>query len=108
MNFIWGAAKNPWNKLRSIGGSSGGEAGLISTHGSPLGFGSDVGGSLRIPAAFGGCYTLKPTSFRTSSLQILNMEGEDVNFLYFIIIISIFLLTITVFQQVQLVDLLWI
>jgi len=78
VNYIWGEAQNPWNKKRSIGGSSGGEAGLIASHCSPLGLGSDIGGSLRIPSAFGGCYTIKPTSFRTSSLQLMDLEGDDV------------------------------
>lgn len=41
---------NPWNESRSIGGSSGGEGGLIAARCSPLGVGSDVGGSIRIPA----------------------------------------------------------
>jgi len=65
-NHIWGYAINPWNRLRTIGGSSGGEAGLIASHCSPLGLGSDIGGSIRIPSAFGGCYSIKPTSFRSS------------------------------------------
>ena len=33
VNFVWGAAKNPWNEERSVGGSSGGEGGLVATHG---------------------------------------------------------------------------
>lgn len=41
MNRIWGRAKNPWDLKRTPGGSSGGEAGLISLKGSPLGIGSD-------------------------------------------------------------------
>ena len=74
---------NPWDKVRSIGGSSGGEAGLIASHGSPLGLGSDIGGSLRIPAHFGGCYSFKPTSFRSSIQEILHLDGEDVNYSLF-------------------------
>lgn len=41
---------NPWNETRGIGGSSGGEGGLIAARCSALGIGSDVGGSIRIPA----------------------------------------------------------
>jgi fatty acid amide hydrolase len=47
---VWGRALNPWNRDRTVGGSSGGEAGLIASRCSVLGFGSDIGGSIRIPA----------------------------------------------------------
>lgn len=59
----------------SVGGSSGGEAGLLAFMGSPLGVGTDIGGSLRIPAAACGIFSLKPTLGRfptgrcTPSLQ---------------------------------------
>lgn len=49
-NFMWGRVVNPWNKLRSAGGSSGGEAALIASRCSPIGIGSDIGGSVRIPS----------------------------------------------------------
>jgi len=61
-NPVFGATENPWCKGRSPGGSSGGEAALIAAGGSLLGIGSDVGGSLRIPAHFSGCVGLKPTT----------------------------------------------
>jgi len=61
-NPVFGATQNPWCKGRSPGGSSGGEAALIAAGGSLLGIGSDVGGSLRIPAHFSGCVGLKPTT----------------------------------------------
>lgn len=60
-NHIYGNTTNPLNRNLSAGGSSGGEVALISLHGSPLGVGSDIGGSLRIPASFTNLYTIKPT-----------------------------------------------
>ena len=66
-NNLWGRSLNPWNRERTVGGSSGGEAALIAVRGSPLGIGSDVGGSLRIPAEYNGVFTLKPSSKRIST-----------------------------------------
>ena len=59
-NNIFGYCLNPWNLGRSCGGSSGGESGMVCSYSTPIGFGSDFGGSLRIPAAFTGLVTLKP------------------------------------------------
>ncbi|KAL6903266.1 amidase signature domain-containing protein [Trichoderma evansii] len=62
---LYGVTTNPYsNVLMSSGGSSGGEASLIGLRGSVLGVGSDVGGSIRVPAAACGIYGLKPTAFR--------------------------------------------
>jgi len=66
-NYIWGEAKNPWNKERTVGGSSGGEGGLIASRCSPLGIGNDIGGSIRIPAMSCGVGGFKPTAERTST-----------------------------------------
>ena len=63
-NPVYGETVNPWDKTRTPGGSSGGEACLIAMGGSILGLGSDVGGSLRIPSHFCGISALKPTSGR--------------------------------------------
>ncbi|ORX36242.1 putative Acetamidase [Kockovaella imperatae] len=60
-NHITGYTPNPFNRSLSSGGSSGGEGALLAMRGSPLGVGSDIGGSLRIPASFCGLYTLKPS-----------------------------------------------
>ena len=49
-NNIITYSSNPWNKQRSCGGSSGGEAGLVAAYCAPFGIGTDLGGSLRIPA----------------------------------------------------------
>jgi fatty acid amide hydrolase len=51
---------------RTPGGSSGGEGAIIASGGSPLGLGTDIGGSLRIPAAFCGITSLKPTTGRVN------------------------------------------
>eukprot|EP00755_Sulcionema_specki_P004984 Sspe_Gene.31503::Locus_15535_Transcript_2_4_Confidence_0.286_Length_1872::g.31503::m.31503/K15528/FAAH; fatty acid amide hydrolase len=63
-NRIWGTAKNPFDPTRTVGGSSGGEAGLIASRGSPLGLGTDIGGSIRIPCHFCGITGIKPTPQR--------------------------------------------
>lgn len=61
---LYGRTTNPHNTSLSSGGSSGGEAALVAMRGSLLGVGSDVGGSIRVPAAACGVYGLKPTAFR--------------------------------------------
>ncbi|GAA5966667.1 hypothetical protein JCM3765_007267 [Sporobolomyces pararoseus] len=66
-NPLFGISRNPYSPDRIPGGSSGGEAALLGSDGSALGFGSDVGGSLRIPCHFSGCYALKPTTQRFPS-----------------------------------------
>jgi fatty acid amide hydrolase len=64
-NPVYGRTNNPWNLERTPGGSSGGEAAIIAAGGSPLGLGTDIGGSLRYPATFCGITSLKPTAGRT-------------------------------------------
>ncbi|KAL7934768.1 amidase signature domain-containing protein [Trichoderma chlorosporum] len=62
---LYGVTTNPYSHIvLSSGGSSGGEGALIALRGSVLGVGSDVGGSIRVPAAACGIYGLKPTAFR--------------------------------------------
>src|SRR6185295_14663005 len=63
-NPIYGRSNNPWNLERSPGGSSGGQAAIIAAGGSPLGLGTDIGGSLRVPAHYCGIATLRPTAGR--------------------------------------------
>uniref|UniRef100_A0A8C6ZY88 Fatty-acid amide hydrolase 1 n=1 Tax=Nothoprocta perdicaria TaxID=30464 RepID=A0A8C6ZY88_NOTPE len=65
-NVIFGQTLNPTLYTRTSGGSSGGEGALIGGGGSILGFGTDLGGSLRLPAAFCGICALKPTGNRLS------------------------------------------
>ncbi len=63
-NYIFGRTNNPYDLTRTSGGSSGGESALIASGGSPLGLGSDCAGSVRLPAAFCGLASIKPTSGR--------------------------------------------
>jgi fatty acid amide hydrolase len=63
-NPLYGRTNNPWDLQRSCGGSSGGEAAVIAAGASPLGLGNDIGGSLRIPAAFCGITSIRPTAGR--------------------------------------------
>uniref|UniRef100_A0A915P933 Amidase domain-containing protein n=1 Tax=Meloidogyne floridensis TaxID=298350 RepID=A0A915P933_9BILA len=63
-NPVYGTTKNPYNALRTPGGSSGGEAALLAARGTAFATGGDVGGSLRIPAHFCGVTTLKPCQAR--------------------------------------------
>jgi amidase len=65
------------NKL-SCGGSSGGEGALIALRGSVLGLGTDIGGSIRIPAGFNGLYGLRPSHGRMPYNMLANsMEGQE-------------------------------
>ena len=80
-NPIWGRTHNPWDLTRTAGGSSGGEAALIAAGGSPLGLGGDFGGSLRIPAAYCGLCTIRPTARRLAAgdrFPVRTGEGAEV------------------------------
>ena len=63
-NAVYGHANNPYDLTLTPGGSSSGEAALIATGGSPIGLGSDSGGSIRYPAHCCGIAGLKPTNGR--------------------------------------------
>ncbi|KAF7347634.1 Amidase domain-containing protein [Mycena venus] len=74
-NNIFGRTTNPYNRSLTSGGSSGGEGALV---GDPLGVGSDIGGSVRIPAGFCGVYGFRPSSNRVPYAGCVNtLEGED-------------------------------
>ncbi|EED17167.1 general amidase GmdA, putative [Talaromyces stipitatus ATCC 10500] len=78
VNNIIGYTWNPKNRLLSAGGSSGGEGALIGLKGSPVGFGTDIGGSIRIPAAFNGLYGLRPSAGRLPYEGMANsMDGQN-------------------------------
>ncbi|TGJ84961.1 hypothetical protein E0Z10_g3792 [Xylaria hypoxylon] len=68
VNNTFGRTVNPLNRQLTSGGSSGGESALITFKGSPLGVGTDIGGSLRIPAACTGIFTLRPSFGRFPTL----------------------------------------
>ncbi|XP_069837288.1 vitamin D3 hydroxylase-associated protein-like [Dendropsophus ebraccatus] len=71
-NPIYGQTLNPLNLKKTSGGSSGGEGALLSAHGSILGFGTDIGGSIRLPSAFCGVCGLKPTGNRLSKIGLVS------------------------------------
>lgn len=60
-NDIYGTTRNPWDPSRSPGGSSGGSAAALAAGLTGLELGSDIGGSIRVPASFCGVYGHKPT-----------------------------------------------
>mmetsp|Transcript_12341 Transcript_12341/g.8587 ORF Transcript_12341/g.8587 Transcript_12341/m.8587 type:complete len:163 (+) Transcript_12341:503-991(+) len=76
-NPIYGDSLNPHNKIRSSGGSSGGEAGLVVSRCIPFGIGTDIAGSLRAPAHFCGLWTIKPTAKRESSFGVSCFSTDD-------------------------------
>ncbi|KAH7069641.1 amidase signature domain-containing protein [Paraphoma chrysanthemicola] len=78
VNNIIGYTLNPKNRQLTSGGSSGGEGALIGIRGSPLGLGTDIGGSIRIPAAFNGLYGLRPSTGRLPYHGMANsMDGQN-------------------------------
>lgn len=60
-NDLYGTSNNPWEVARTTGGSSGGAACALATGVTALEIGSDIGGSLRVPASFCGVFSHKPT-----------------------------------------------
>jgi amidase len=60
-NELYGVTNNPWDAARTCGGSSGGAAAALATRVTALEIGSDIGGSLRVPASFCGIFSHKPT-----------------------------------------------
>lgn len=60
-NRVYGRTSNPYNQAHIVGGSSGGEGAIIGAGASPFGLGSDIGGSVRMPAFFNGVFGHKPT-----------------------------------------------
>ncbi|KAI1771294.1 amidase [Hypoxylon cercidicola] len=78
VNHVFGRTVNPANRRLTSGGSSGGESALLAFRGSPLGVGTDIGGSLRIPAACTGTFTLRPSFGRFPTLRCRSgMPGQE-------------------------------
>ncbi|MEP6619585.1 MAG: amidase family protein [bacterium] len=103
-NPIFGTTNNPWDVKRTPGGSSGGAAAAVASGMVPFDIGTDLAGSVRIPAHFSGVYALKPTEHRVSldgvvpdphhsprSVRIMSCIGpvarsvDDIDLLYRII-----------------------
>lgn len=77
-NDVWGRCTNPHNNKYSPGGSTGGESALLAFGGSRIGVGSDVAGSVRAPAHFSGCYSLRCSTGRWPKLGIkTSMPGQE-------------------------------
>lgn len=69
-NSVFGVTRNPWSAGHAVGGSSGGSAAALAMGFTPLEIGSDIAGSLRVPAHACGIYAHKPT------LDVIPEEGH--------------------------------
>ncbi len=67
-NKLYGRTNNAWEHSHTAGGSSGGEAALLSVGGAAVGIGSDIGGSIRFPSHFNGIIGFKPGRHQVSSV----------------------------------------
>jgi amidase len=65
-----GRTRNPWDPTRTAGGSSGGEAAALASGMTPLGFGNDLGGSLRVPSQMCGTTALRPSRGRVADAAV--------------------------------------
>jgi fatty acid amide hydrolase 2 len=75
-NQVYGRTNNPYNPARIVGGSSGGEGAIIGAGASPFGLGSDIGGSIRMPAFFNGVFGHKPTGGLVSNVGQYPLPAE--------------------------------
>jgi amidase len=96
-NPVWGRSLNPHNGAFTCGGSSGGEGAMLAIDGSALGIGSDIGGSLRIPAAMCGVYSLKPSPLRVS---YVGAGGKMLRYFLLCVLISIPQVTVPGFEGI--------
>ncbi|HCU96519.1 MAG TPA: amidase [Actinobacteria bacterium] len=71
---LWGVTRNPWNPQYSPGGSSGGSAAALAAGTAVLATGSDIGGSIRIPASFCGIVGFKPPYGRVPEMATFNLD----------------------------------
>ncbi|OJJ03085.1 hypothetical protein ASPVEDRAFT_133569 [Aspergillus versicolor CBS 583.65] len=78
VNNVFGRTVNPRNRNLTSGGSSGGESALIAFGGSRIGVGTDIGGSLRIPASCTGIFTIRPSFGRFPNFQTRSgLAGQE-------------------------------
>jgi fatty acid amide hydrolase 2 len=81
-NRHYGRTNNPYRLDRIVGGSSGGEGAIIASGGSPFGLGSDIGGSIRMPAFYNGVFGHKPTGGLVPGTgQFPNAENQALRYL---------------------------
>ena len=71
---LWGVTRNPWNASIAVGGSSGGSGASLASGSSLLASGSDIGGSIRIPASINGVVGFKPPHGRVPTGQPFNLD----------------------------------
>jgi Asp-tRNA(Asn)/Glu-tRNA(Gln) amidotransferase A subunit family amidase len=71
---LWGVTRNPWNTAFSPGGSSGGSGASLAAGTTTLATGSDIGGSIRIPASFCGVVGFKPPYGRVPEVEVFNLD----------------------------------
>lgn len=76
-NQVYGRTRNPYNSTRTVGGSSGGEGAIIAACGVPFGIGTDIGGSVRIPAYSCGIFGHKPTGELISTKGLTYRTGME-------------------------------
>lgn len=69
---LWGRTLNPFNPYLSAGGSSGGDGALVAMKGSSFCPSTDIGGSIRAPAAFNGLYAIRPTADRIPKFGMMS------------------------------------
>lgn len=83
-NLIYGKTNNPYDVARTPGGSSGGESALLAAQASPLGIGTDAGGSIRVPSHYTGIVGIKPTRGRVPLTGILPETNGMLSFLAYV------------------------
>ena len=71
---LWGVTRNPWNPECAVGGSSGGSAAALACGTTTLASGSDIGGSIRMPASFNGVVGFKPPFGRVPKDPPYNLD----------------------------------
>ncbi|KAK9460885.1 amidase signature domain-containing protein [Lipomyces oligophaga] len=77
-NPLWGLTVNPRRRDFTPGGSTGGEGVLLSMKASIMGWGTDLGGSVRIPQIFGGGYGLRPSAWRIPYEGVpVTIDGQE-------------------------------